>query len=76
MDGYSIQPEQCSILVERARALTEVVTAHFDGEPFVLNPNEQALVPASCGGGWVTGSPPKEFMAAQPSFEEHGGLEV
>ena len=70
--NISMRPEQCNSLRDHAKTLREEVTAYFDGEPFTLQPNEQAIVPAQWSGGWVGGSPPSEFYAVHPPQGDYG----
>ena len=47
--------------------MAEEVTAGYDGEPFCLGPNEQAMLPAFWSGQWVDkGKPPDQLVALQP----------
>ena len=47
----SMGPEHCNMLCESARALAHEASAVYDGPVIQLEPLEQAIVPATWGGG-------------------------
>ena len=55
--------EHCMSLSEASKQLSSVVCAFWDGPDIQLGPYEQAMVPATCGSGWIGGETPGAFMA-------------
>ena len=58
----SMGPEHCRVLCESAHSLAHEVSAVYDGPMLQLDPFEEAIVPATWGGGWIKGGPPDECM--------------